>query len=410
MRSMQPRRNFLRISAAIGALPIVRPFAVAAAEQRPVEPKDPPGVTGTEIKIGQTMPYSGPASAWGTIGLAENAYFTMINDHGGVNGRKIRLVSLDDGFSPPRTVEQTRKLVEQEGVAFIFGSLGPGNLAIRKYLNDRHVPQIFILAPLEKYNDPQHFPWTMGLQPTYYIEGRLHARYILAHKPGARIVALHANDDSSEAVKGLRDGLGDKAGELIVKVSTYEETDPTIDSQILTFQSLSADTFYNAASPKFAAQAIRKAGAIGWKPLQFLSFISHSISQVLEPAGLENSVGIISAYFAKEPADPQWKGDPNTRDFLYWLQKYYPDGKPNDIFVAAGYDYAQILVYLLEQCGEDLSRENVIRKAASLHEVRFPWMLPGIALNTSPTNYQPIANLREMRFNGHNWELLNALD
>jgi branched-chain amino acid transport system substrate-binding protein len=401
MRSMQPRRHFLRMAAALGVLPVTRQFAEAAAEQPSL-----PGVTDTEIKIGQTMPYSGPASAWGAIGLAELAYFKMINDRGGINGRKIRLISLDDGFSPPKTVEQTRKLIEQEGVVFIFGSLGPGNLAIRKYLNDRAVPHIFILAPLEKYNDPQHFPWTIGLQPTYYIEGRTHARYILVHKPRARIAVLHANDDSSEAVKGLRDGLGDKAAELIVKVLTYEDTDPTIDSKILVFQASGADALYNVASPKFAAQAIRKANEIGWKPLQLLSFISHSVEQVLEPAGLKNCVGIVSAYFAKDPADPRWKDDPNTRNFLDWLQKYYPSGKPDDTFLAFGYDYAQVLVYLLEQCGANLSRANIMRKATNFQNVTFPWLLPGIALNTSPTNYQPIATTREMRFNGKTWELL----
>lgn len=405
MKSIHPRRGFLRMTAAAAALFAMRSLAEAAGEQPPAN-VTAPGVTDAEITVGQTMPYSGPASAWGSIGLAELAYFRMINDRGGINGRKIRLISLDDGFSPPRTVEQTRKLIEQEGVAFIFGSLGPGNLAIRKYLNDRRIPHIFIAAPLEKYNDPAHFPWTMGLQPTYYMEGRTHARYILAHKPNARIAVLHANDDSSEAVKGLRDGLGAKASELIVKVLTYEETDPIIDSQLLAFQASGADTFYNVASPKFAAQAIRKANAIGWTPLHFLSFISHSIAQVLEPAGLDKSIGIISAYIAKDPADPRWKDDPNTRDFLNWLQKYYPAARPNDIFVAAGYNYAQVLVHVLQRCGNDFSRENVMRQATSLHDVTLPWLLPGISLNTSPTNYQPIGSLHEMRFNGKNWELL----
>jgi branched-chain amino acid transport system substrate-binding protein len=366
-----------------------------------------PGVTDTEIKVGQTMPYSGPASAWGTIGIAELAYIKMINDQGGIGGRKITLVSLDDSFSPPKTVEQTRKLVEEEGVAFIYGTLGPGNAAIRKYLNEKRVPQLFVVAPLEKYNDPQHFPWTMGLQPTYYLEGRTHARYILAHKPDAKIAVLYMNDDTKEAVKGLRDGLGGQADKLIVKELSYEVTDPTVDSQIVTLKASGADTFYDVTAPKSAAQAIRKASEIGWKPLHFLSFISQSISAVLEPAGLDNSIGIISAQYAKDPTDPRWKDDIYTRDFLGWLEKYYPGGKSSDFFIAAGYNFAQPLVYLLIQCGDDLSRENIMRKAESLHEVTLPWLLPGITLNTSPTDHQPIKEFREIRFNGRAWESLD---
>ena len=274
-------------------------IAVIASTAAVAEKNYAPGVTDTEIKVGQTMPYSGPASAWGTVGLAELAYIKMINDRGGIAGRKITLVSLDDSFSPPKTVEQTRKLIEEEGVAFIYGTLGPGNGAIRKYLNDKKVPQVFVAAPLEKYNDPQHFPWTMGLLPTYYLEGKTHAQYILAHKPDAKIAVLYMNDDTKEAVKGLRDGLGSRADQLIVKELSYEVTDPTIDSQIVAFKASGADTFYNVSAPKSAAQAIRKASEIGWKPLHFLSFGSQSISAVLEPAGLENSIGTISAFFLK---------------------------------------------------------------------------------------------------------------
>jgi ABC-type branched-subunit amino acid transport system substrate-binding protein len=365
-----------------------------------------PGATDAEVKIGQTMPYSGPAAAWGTLGRAELAYFKMINDQGGVNGRRIVLISLDDSFSPPKTVEQTRKLVEEEGVAFIYGTAGTGNLAIRKYLNDRRIPQLFIAAPLEKYNDPQHFPWTMGFQPTFYVEGRNYARYILAHRPDARIAILNENDDSKESAKGLRDGLGDKAEKLIVKELSYEGTDPTIDSQIVAMKASGADTFYDVAYPKFAAQAIRKSAELGWKPLHLLSFISQSISAVLEPAGLQNSIGIISGTYLKDPADPRWKDDPYTKDFLAWMQKYYPGGNPSDVFVAAGYNFAQPLIYLLKQCGDDLSRENILRQAANL-EAPLPWLLPGITFRTSPTNYQAIKDLREMRFNGSTWELLD---
>jgi branched-chain amino acid transport system substrate-binding protein len=378
-------------------------FAFAAGQNAP-------GVTDTEIKIGQTMPYSGPASAWGAIGRAELAYIKMINDRGGVRGRKINLISLDDGFSPPKTVEQTRKLVEAEGVAFIYGTTGTGNLAIRDYLNEHHVPQLFILAPLEKYNDPQHYPWTMGLQPTFYREGLIHAHYILAHKPDAKIAILHANDDIDEGVKGLKDGLGDRADKLIVKELSYEWSDSTIDSQIVALKGSGADTFYNMAYPKSAAQAIRKASDIGWKPLHLLTYISQSISAVLEPAGLQNAIGIISGIYAKDPTDPRWADDAYTREFLAWLQSYYPAGKPSDIFTVLGYDVIQPLIYLLEQCGDDLSRENIMRQAESFHQVRFPWLLPGITLNTTRNDHQPIKEMRETRFNGKTWELLDDLN
>ena len=366
-----------------------------------------PGVTDTEIKVGQTMPYSGPASAWGAVGRAELAYFKMINERGGIKGRKISLLSLDDGFSPPKTVEQTRKLVERDGVAFIFNSLGPGNEPVRDYLNEHRVPQLFIQAPLERFNDPQHYPWTVGLLPTFYRDGYIHARYILAHKPEAKIAILHPNDASVESVKGLRDGLGEKADRLIVKELSYEGSDPTVESQIVSLKASGADTFYDLAYGKFASQAIRKASEIGWKPLHFLFYGSQSISAVVQPAGLENSVGIISTQFFKDPTDPQWANDANTKEFLAWLEGYYPGGKPTEIFVYAGYMYAQILVYLLEQCGDDLSRENILRHAESFHGVTFPWLLPGITLDTSPTDHQAIKKLPETRFNGKTWELLD---
>jgi branched-chain amino acid transport system substrate-binding protein len=369
-----------------------------------------PGVTDTEIKVGQTVPYSGPASAWDVVGRAELAYFKMINERGGIKGRKINLLSLDDGFSPPKTVEQTRKLVERDGVAFIFNSLGPGNGPIREYLNEHRVPQLFIQAPLERFNDPQHYPWTVALLPTFYREGYIHARYILAHRPSAKIAILHLNDESVEAVKGLKDGLGEKADMLIVKELSYEGSDPTVESQIASLRASGADTFYDLAYGKFASQAIRKASEIGWKPLHLLFYGSQSISAVLQPAGLENSMGIISAQFFKDPTDPQWANDANTKEFLAWLEGYYPGGKPSDIFVYAGYMYAQILVHLLEQCGDDLSRENILRQAESFHGVTFPWLLPGITFDTSPTDHQAIKKLRETRFNGKSWELLDELN
>jgi branched-chain amino acid transport system substrate-binding protein len=394
-------RYWVFAAVAVLTLPAISP---ALAQK-----KYAPGVTDAEIKIGQTMPYSGPASAWGTVGLAERAYFKMINDQGGINGRKIKLISLDDAFSAPKTVEQTRKLVEEETVAVVFGSIGGAtNLAVRKYLNDNRVPQLFALNPSVKFNDPQHFPWTIGIQPTLYLEGQIHARYILARKPGAKIAILHATDPvAKEGVDGFKNGLGEMAERLIVKEQSYEESDPTIYSQIVTLKASGADTLYNISSPKFATQSIRKASEIGWKPLHFLFYGSQSISAVLEPAGLENSIGVMSATFGKDPADPQWKDDPNTREYLQWLQKYYLGGKATDIFIAAGYAFPQPLIYVLKQCGDDLSRENIMRQATNLHEVAMPWLLPGITINTTPTDYEPIKQLHEMRFNGRTWELMN---
>jgi len=367
---------------------------------------DTPGVTATEIKIGQTMPYSGPASAWGTIGRAEAAYFDMINEQGGVSGRRIRLISLDDAYSPPKTVEQTRKLVEEEGVAVVFSGLGTAaNLAVRKYLNDHQIPQLFLLSGSGKFDDPGSYPWSIGILPTYHLDGMTHARYILAHKPNARVAILYQNDDYGRAhVKGLEDGLGEKARNLIVKELPYELTDPTIETQVVAMQASGANAFYNVASPKFAAQAIRKASELNWKPLQFLTYTSQSISAVLEPAGTANAMGVISTTFVKDPTDPRWKDDPDMKEFLAWMQKYYPRGKADDIYVPAGYQYAAALVRLLRQCEPDLSRGNIMHHVTNLHEFTVPLLLPGITLNTSPTDYQPIKELREIQFNGRMWE------
>jgi len=352
------------------------------------------------------MPYSGPVSAWGTIGRTELAYIKMINDRGGINGRKINLISLDDAYSPPKTVEQTRKLVEQDGVAFVFGALGTAaNLAVRKYLNDHQVPQLFLLSGSGQFNDPEHFPWSIGIIPTYLLDGQTHAQYILAHRPNAKIAILYQNDDYGKAhVKGLKDGLGERAKDLVVSELSYEVSDPTIESQMVTLKASGANTLYVAAGPKFAAQAIRKASELSWRPLQFLTYTSQSISGVLEPAGLENAIGILSGSFAKDPTDPRWKDDPDTKEYFEWVQKYNPNSNGNDTFVAAGYQYAAALVLLLRQCGDDLSRENIMRRATSLHDFTIPLLLPGITLNTSPADYQPIKQLRETRFNGKFWE------
>jgi branched-chain amino acid transport system substrate-binding protein len=370
-----------------------------------------PGVTDTEIKIGQTMPYSGPASAWSVIGKAELAYFKAINEQGGVNGRKINLISLDDGYSPPKTMEQTRKLVEQEAVAFLFSSLGTApNIATQKYLAERKVPNIFLASGTDRFNDPQHFPLSIGWLPTYNLDGQIHAAYVLSKKPDAKIAVLYQNDDyGKEHLKGIKNGLGEKAAKMIVADASFEVTDATIDSQIVSLQASGADAFYIAASPKFAAQAIRKAYDIGWRPLRFVSYTAASIALVLEPAGLDKSAGIIAASYAKPLTDPRWRDDTGIKDYLAWRQKYLPEANELDPFAANGYSVAMTLVQVLKQCGDDLSRDNIMRQAANLRDFELPLALPGVKLNTSPTDYQPIKQMREMRFNGQSWEPLTEL-
>ena len=369
------------------------------------EKKYDPGASDTEIKIGQTMPYSGPGSTYGTIGKTEMAYFTMMNDHGGVNGRKIRLISLDDGYSPPRTVEQIRKLVEEEGVLLTFQNLGTAhNTAIHKYMNAKKVPQLFVSTGASKWGDPEHFPWTMGLLPPYQNESRIYAKYLLKNKPDAKIAILYQNDDyGKDYLKGFKDGLGDNAAKMIVAEVTYEPTDPTIDSQIVSLQGSGADAFFDIAIPKFAAQAIRKAYDIGWKPLHIINNVSSSIASVLQPAGLEKSVGVISCQYLKDPTDPGWKDDKAIKDYVAFMKRYYPDGNPDDIINVYGYAAAQTLVQVLKQCGDDLTRENVMRQAANLKDLEVAGLLPGIRINTSPTDFYPIKQVRLMRFDGKRW-------
>jgi branched-chain amino acid transport system substrate-binding protein len=397
--TMLSRRKLLQTTAASAALLATRSLPAFAANA--------PGVTDKEIKIGQTMPYSGPASAYGTIGKAELAYFKKINDEGGINGRKINLLSFDDGYSPPKTVEQVRRLVEQEQVAFIFQSLGtPPNSAIHKYLNDHKVPQLFVATGATKWADPEHFPWTMGWQPNYQTEGRIYAKYLLANKPAAKIAILYQNDDyGKDYVVGLKAGLGAKATSMIVKEISYEVTDPTVDSQVVSLQASGADTFLNVTTPKFAAQAIRKAYDIGWKPLHLLNNVSISVSAVLQPAGLEKSTGLISAAYTKDPTDPKWKDDKAFQDWLAWMKKYLPDGNVGDSFNVYGYSVAQTLAQVLKQCGNDLSRENVMKQAASIKDLALPMLLPGIKVNTSASNFSPITSMQLERFNGTIWEL-----
>jgi branched-chain amino acid transport system substrate-binding protein len=370
-----------------------------------------PGISDSEIKIGQTMPYSGAASAWGADGLAEIAYIKMVNERGGVNGRKIRLISLDDAYSPPKTVEQTRKLVEHDEVAFIFSSLGTApNSAIQKYLNERKVPQLFVASGASKWADPEHFHWTMGWPPSYYTEARIYARYIREHTPDARVAVLYQNDDyGKDYLSGLNDGLGDRYAKMVVAQVSYEVTDPTVDSQIVTLQASGADVFVDIAGPKFAAQAIRKVHAIGWQPLHFLNTVGSAVGAVLQPAGLENSVGIITARYYKDPSDPQWADDPGYREWLAWMKKYNPDGNVADYYNVLGYNIAMTLVHVLKQCGDDLGRENIMRQAADIHGLELPMLLPGVVVNTSAADYRPIRQMRLVQFDGQTWKSISDL-
>jgi branched-chain amino acid transport system substrate-binding protein len=369
------------------------------------EKKYGPGVTDNEIKIGQTMPYSGPGSAYGTIGKSEAAYFKMINDQGGINGRKINLISLDDAYTPPRTVEQIRKLVEDDQVLLVFQALGTAhNTAIQKYMNAKKVPQLFVSTGASKWGDPQHFPWTMGWQPTYQHEGHVYAKYLLQTKPDAKIGILYQNDDfGKDYLKGIKDALGDKAAKMIVAELSYETSDPTVDSQIVTLQGSGANVFFNIAGPKFAAQAIRKSYDIGWRPLQLITSVSISIVSVLQPAGLEKSVGLVSVGYLKDPGDPALKNDSGVRDYMAFMQKYYADGNPADVLNAYGYSAAQTLGQVLKQCGDDLTRENVMRQAANLKDLSLPMLLPGIVINTGPTDFYPIEQVQFVRFDGKTW-------
>jgi branched-chain amino acid transport system substrate-binding protein len=363
-----------------------------------------PGASDAEIKIGQTMPYSGPASAYGIIGRTEVAYLRMINEQGGINGRKINLISLDDGYSPPRTVEQVRKLVEEEQVLFVFQTLGtPSNTAIQKYLNGKKVPQLFVATGATKWGDPEHFPWTIGWQPNYQTESKIYAAYILKNHPNAKIGVLYQNDDyGKDYLRGFKDGLGAKSGMIVAELS-YETSDPTIDSQIVSLKASGADVFFNVTTPKFAAQAIRKAYDIGWKPLHFLNNVSASIAAVLEPAGLDRSAGLITTAYLKDPTDPTWKNDKGVKDFLAFMAKYVPEGNPHDAGTFYGYTVAQTLVQALKQCGDDLTRENVMRQAANLKDLELPMLLPGIKINTSPSDFYPIEQVQLARFDGKSW-------
>jgi branched-chain amino acid transport system substrate-binding protein len=370
-----------------------------------------PGVTDTEIKIGNTMPYSGPASSYGVIGKSEAAYFDMINEQGGINGRKINFISRDDSYSPPKTVEQVRKLVEEDQVLLTFNILGtPPNTAVQGYLNDSKVPQLFVATGADKWNDPKHHPWTMGWQPSYRIEARIYGRYILKNLPNAKIGVLYQNDDfGKDYLTGLREGLGDKADKMIVATQSYETTDPTIDSQIVALQGSGADVLLTAAIPKFAAQAIRKVYDIGWKPTHFLSNVSISVKSTMQPAGLEKGVGIISAAYGKDPTDPQWQDTPEFKEWLAWMKKYNTSANVADANAVYGYGAAQTMVAVLKACGNDLTRENVMKQAASINNLVLPMSLPGIAISTSADDFAPIKQMQLAKFDGTTWRLFGEV-
>ncbi len=365
------------------------------------------GATDTEIKIGNIMPYSGPASAYGIIGRTEAAYFKKINAEGGINGRKINFISYDDAYSPPKAVEQARKLVESDEVLLIFNSLGtPTNSAIHKYMNSKKVPHLFLATGATKWNDPKEFPWTMGWQPNYQSETQIYAKYLLKNKPDAKIAVLFQNDDyGKDYLKGLKDGLGAKATSMIVAEESYETTEPSIDDHIVKLKSTNADVFVNITTPKFAAQAIKKLAEVGWKPMHFLNNVSNSIGSVIKPAGYQNAQDIISAAYLKDVTDPQWTNDPGMQQFLAFMTKDFPEGDKLDSGTMVGYGVAQTLVQVLKQCGDNLTRENIMKQAASLRDFRTEVLLPGIKINTSPTDFAPISQLQLERFKGEKWEL-----
>jgi branched-chain amino acid transport system substrate-binding protein len=364
------------------------------------------GATDTEIKIGNIMPYSGPASAYGVIGKTEEAYFKKINAEGGINGRKINFVTYDDSYSPPKAVEQARKLVESDEVLVVFNPLGtPSNSAIQKYLNSKKVPQLFVATGATKWDDPKNFPWTIGWQPSYQSEAHIYAKYLLKEKPDGKIAVLYQNDDfGKDYLKGLKDGLGAKAS-MIVAEESYETSEPSIDGHVVKLKATGADVFFSVTTPKFAAQAIKKLAEIDWKPMHLVVNVSASVGGVIKPAGFENSQGILSAAYAKDGADSQWDDDPGMKKFFSFLEKYYPDGNKLDASVVYGYGAAQTMAKVIEMCGDDLTRANVMKQAASLKDFAPDTLLPGVTINTSATDFAPIEQLQMMRFKGDKWEL-----
>jgi branched-chain amino acid transport system substrate-binding protein len=402
MPAIRLRLAALSAALAILGIAVFGATSVNAADQK----KYDVGATDTEIKIGNIMPYSGPASSYSVIGRTEAAYFNKINAEGGINGRKINFISYDDGYSPPKTVEQARKLVESDEVLLIFNSLGtPPNSAIQRYMNGKKVPQLFVATGATKWNDPREFPWTMGWQPSYQSETQIYAKYILKNYPNAKIGVLYQNDDyGKDYLRGLKDGLGAKAASMIVAEESYETTEPTIDSHIVNLKASGADVFVDLSIPKFAAQAIKKTAEIAWKPVHFLNSVSSSITATIKPAGFDNAQGIITAEYLKDPTDPQWKDDADIKTWNAFLDKYYPEANRADAFVIYGYAVAQSMVQVLKRCGDDLTRENVMQQAASMHDAVVAGLLPGVKINTSPTDFAPISQLQLARLRGNTWE------
>ncbi|MCA6123952.1 ABC transporter substrate-binding protein [Bradyrhizobium sp. WSM 1704] len=384
---------------------------VLSATSALAQKKYDPGANDTEIKIGQTVPFSGPASAYASIGKTQAAYFKMINDQGGINGRKINLIQYDDAYSPPKAVEQVRKLVESDEVLLTFQIVGtPSNAAVQKYLNSKKVPQLFAATGASKFTDPKNFPWTLGFNPNYFVEGRIYGQYILKEHPNAKIGVLYQNDDlGKDYLNGIKAGLGDKAAKMIVAEASYEVSDPTIDSQVIKIKDAGADLFFSASTPKQAAQAIKKIAELGWKPIHIVDINATSVGAVLQPAGLENSKGLISTNYGKDPADPQWKDDPGMKRYFDFMAKYYPDGDKNSNFNTYGYSTAQLMAHVLKQCGDDLTRENVLKQATNLKNVELDMALPGIKGNTAPNDYRVNKQLQMMRFNGERWELFGPI-
>ncbi|WLA82330.1 ABC transporter substrate-binding protein [Bradyrhizobium elkanii] len=391
-----------QLTAFAAALALLAASGSAALAQK----KYDTGASDTEIKIGNIMPYSGAASAYGVIGKTEEAYFRKINAEGGVNGRKITFISYDDAYTPPKTVEQARKLVESDEVLLIFNSLGtPPNSAIQKYMNQKKVPQLFVATGATKWNDPKEFPWTMGWQPNYQSESIIYAKYILKNKPDAKIAVLYQNDDyGKDYLKGFKDGLGAKAASMIVAEDSYEVTEPTIDSHIVRLKASGADVFFNITTPKFAAQAIKKNAELNWKPLHFLNNVSGSIGSVIKPAGFENAQDIISSQYFKDPTDAQWKTDKAMIAWNEFLDKYYPEANRADASVMYAYIVSQGLVHVLKACGDNLTRENIMKQAASIRDYEPGGLLPGVKVNTSATDFAPLSQLQLIRFKGETWE------
>ncbi|MCX7229101.1 MAG: ABC transporter substrate-binding protein [Burkholderiales bacterium] len=397
------KRKFLTLALAGVSAALI---GVPAAAQK----KYDEGASDKEIKIGGISPYSGPASAYGTIGKAIDAYFKKVNAEGGINGRQVKFITLDDGYNPARTVEQTRKLVEQEEVLLLFNTLGtPPNTAIHKYMNQKKVPQLFVATGATLWGDPKNFPWTMGWQPNYQAEGKIYAAHILETKPNAKIGILMQNDDyGRDYLKGFLDGLGDKAKAMVVKQVTYEVTDPTVDSQMVELKGSGADTFFNITTPKFAAQAIKKAAEIGWKPVHYLNSVSNAAGAVMTTAGAENGVGVISAFYLKDPTDPQWQNSAEYKEWLSWMQKYFPGGDLKDNLNVFGYTVAQTLVEVLKKSGDTLTRENIMKQAANL-DLTLPMLLPGVNIKTGPDDFFPIEREQLARWDGKTWVLFGKV-